>query len=241
MTAVADVGEAIELTFITVPGSTVTLDWLDPLQSPVFSAAAVAEVPANSGKYPKTLLPHSPGMWTATFTATGPTVAIESYFVRVRPLSGPPPLAAFGDVAAQYGAMTEAQQGLTTHLVRAASTLLRQRARQAGINIDAEIAAGRLDPDVAALAVTAMVLRVLRNPNGLRAETVGPFSRTFDTTVAAGLLVVSDDDLGVVTPVPEVADGIASLGVGTIRVTPGLAPTPRRRWPYRGAGPHAGS
>lgn len=239
MTAVADVGEAIELTFITVPGSIVTLDWLDPNQIPVFSGGAVAEAPPASGNYPKTLIPTSAGMWTATFTATGPTVAIESYFVRVRALTGPPPLAALGDVAAQYGTMTEAQQGLTVHLVRAASTLLRHRARQMGIDIDLEIAAGRLDADAAALAVTAMVLRVLRNPNGLRAETTGPFSRTFDTTVAAGLLVVTDAELGYVTPVPLVPDGTASLGIGTIRVVPGLAPSWGMR-PRRWAGPRAG-
>ena len=55
------------------------------------------------------------------------------------------------------------------------------------MNLDADITAGLLDPELAALTVANMVLRVLRNPSGLRAETTGPFSRTYDTTAAAGL------------------------------------------------------
>lgn len=228
MSGVVDVGEALELTFTASPGAYVTVSWLDPSQTALIDAETVPEEPTGSGNYPQVLVPTSAGMWTALFNGPGQP---EKYYVRARSLFGPPPLAAVGDVADQFGTLTLAQEGLTAHLVRAASTLLRQRAQQAGMDIDADIAAGRLDAEAAALAVTAMVLRVLRNPNGLRSETVGPFSRTFDTTVAAGLLVVSDAELGMVTPVPVVPDGIASLGIGTIRVTPGLAPPVG--WPAR--------
>lgn len=224
MTAVVDVGDAIELTFTTATGATVLMSWLDRYQVPVLDAVAVAESPGGSGKFPKTLVVTADGMWTAVFSASGNTSAVERYYVRALSPSGPPPLAAVGDVVGQFGAMTPAQETLTKTLVRAASALLRHHAVQAGLNLDADLAAGRLDPNVAALTVTNMVLRVLRNPNGLRSETTGPFSRTYDTTAAAGLLVVTAYDLAAVTTAPVVADGVASLGIGTIRVTPGMAP-----------------
>lgn len=246
MSAVVDVGDAIEVTFTTVPGATVTVTWLDPYQVAVLDGVDVQESPAGSGKYPKTFVATASGMWTAQFTASGTTSAVERYYVRASALTGPPPLAAVGDVAGQFGTMTLAQEGLTGYLVRAASALLRQYARQAGLDLDADITAGRLDPEVAALTVANMVLRVLRNPNGLRAETTGPFSRTYDTSAAAGLLVVTDYDLAAVTTDPAIPDGTASLGIGTIRVTPGLAPPvgyPRRyggQYGGRGGGPYGG-
>ncbi len=237
MSGVVDVGEALELTFAAAPGSNVTVSWLDPDQVPVIDGEFVPEVPANSGKFPRTLIPSGPGMWTAQFNAPGQP---ERYYVRARALIGPPPLAAIGDVGDQFGTMTQAQEGLAGHLVRAASSLLRQRARQDGLDVDVEVRAGRVDAEVAALTVANMVLRVMRNPNGLRAETTGPFSRTYDTTAAAGLLVVTDYDLAAVQPTNTAAmpDGLAGLGVGTIRVVPGMAPpVDRARWlggPYGG-------
>lgn len=233
MSAVLDVGDAIELTFTSVPGATVLVTWLDRYQVPVLDAVPVVENPAASGLFPKTFVVTSAGMWTAVFSAGGTTSAVERYYVRALEPSGPPPFAAVGDVAEQFGTLTQAQEGLTRALVRAASSLLRHTARQAGLDLDADLAAGRLDPDVAALTVANMVLRVLRNPNGLRSETTGPFSRTYDTTAAAGLLVVTAYDLAAVTTSPVLEDGVAALGIGTIRVTPGLAPPvwyPRRNW-----------
>ncbi len=234
MSGVVDVGEALELTFSGSPGATVTFSWLDPDQATVISEQVVPESSSTAGAYPQVMVPTVPGMWTAIFQGPGQP---ERYYVRARSLTGPPPLAAVGDVSDQYGTLTIAQEGLTAHLVRAGSALLRLRARQIGLDIDAELVAGTLDAETAALTVANMVLRVLRNPNGLRSETTGPFSRTYDTTAAAGLLVVTDYDLAAVTPAPDAsADGIGVLGIGTIRVVPGMAPprgwrrTPRGGW-----------
>lgn len=232
MSTVVEVGDAVELTFATVPGATVTVNWLDPYLTPVLDAEPVPETPAASGKYPYTFLPTLPGLWTAQFYASGTTSAAEPYYVRAVAMTGPQPLAAVGDVGEQM-TLTAAQEGLAKALIRAASALLRHRAKQVGLDIDADIAAGRLDPSVAALTVTNMVLRVLRNPQGLRSETTGPFSRTYDTTAAAGLLVVTEYDLAAVTTTPSVEDlGAAGLGIGTIRVVPGMAPPVG--YPYRG-------
>lgn len=245
MSAVVDVGETLELTFSAPTGTQVTASWLNPDQVALIDAEPVPETPAGSGKFPKTFTPYVAGVWTGLFFGAGQS---EAYYVRATPLLGPLPLAAIGDVRRQFGPLTPAQEGLAGHLVRAASSLLRQRTP----SIDQDVRTHRIDPDVAALTVTNMVLRVMRNPNGLRAETTGPFSRTYDTSSAAGLLVVTDYDLAAVTAVTPLPAGLAGLGVGTIRVQPGMAPPvhplgghrriPDRRgragdwtgWPYGG-------
>jgi hypothetical protein len=119
--------------------------------------------------------------------------------VRARALTGPAPLAAVGDIAEQYGTLTAAQQQLAAVLTRAASQMIRARRP----DIDSQIAAGIVSGDLVALAVTNMVLRVLRNPQGLRSESVGPFSRAYDTTYAAGLLVLTPDDEKLINPVAQ--------------------------------------
>lgn len=228
MSGVVDVGDAIELTFATTTGATVLVSWFNPDMDAVVDQAAAAESPAGSGQFPYTFLPTAAGVWTAQFTASGAATAVERYYVRATDFTGPAPLATIGDVAGQYGSLTPAQEGLTGWLLRAASQMVRARFP----NIDAYLAAGSLDRDVVALAVTNMVLRVLRNPGGLRSETVGPFSRSWDTRVAAGLLVITDDELGMLTPLVTLPSTVNP--VGTILLRPGLAPPPkglsRRGW-----------
>lgn len=225
MSGVVDVGDALELTFTTTTGATVTATWYDPDMYPVFAEEAVSEVPAGSGRYPKTFLPDRPGMWTAEFKASGTATANDRYYVRARSLAGPPPLAAVGDIAEQQ-TLSAAQEQLAAVLIRAASQIIRARRP----DIDTQIAAGAVSADMAALAVTNMVLRVLRNPGGLRAETVGPFSRTYDTTYAAGLLVFSPDEEKLVEP--SAPAGTTAAGpVRMLRASAPLSIAPLRRGP----------
>jgi hypothetical protein len=221
MSGVVDVGDAIELTFTTATGADVLVSWLDPDSTAVVDQVEVTEDPAGSGKFPYTFLASRAGMWTAQFTASGAATAVERYWVRATDFTGPPPLAAIGDVAGQYGTLTATQEGLTGWLLRAASKMV----RAAFPNIDDQLTAGTLDRDVVALAVANMVLRVLRNPGGLRSETVGPFSRSWHTTIAAGLLVITDAEAAMFTPLPPLLPATVSP-VGTIKLKPGLAPNP---------------
>jgi hypothetical protein len=228
MSAVVDVGDAFKLTFNSLPGQPVFVDWLNPDQGTVLDQVQVQEDPPASGKFPKTFTADRAGMWTARFYANG---AFEDYYVRVVSHVGqPPPLAAVGDVVAQYGQLTADEATLTRYLLRAASAMIRHRVP----NIDALITSGRLDQNVVALAPAAMVLRVLRNPEGLRSETTGPFSRTYDTSAAAGLLVITPDDMANVTPGPIAPTASSWAPAATIRVTPGMAPPlipgARRGW-----------
>lgn len=214
----ADVGDAVELTFEITTGATVTATWYDPVGTVVLTAVPVPETPAGSGKYPYTFVATSPGVWTATFTASGAAVAVERYFVRAYPVTGPPPLATISDVEELNGPLDTSQSGLVAALIRHASRMIRARYP----DLDARIVAGDLDLADAALAVTQMILRVLRNPHGIRSESVGPFTRTFDTTSAAGLLSITDAETALLAgladePVPVVR---------TIWARPGLAPPP---------------
>jgi hypothetical protein len=227
VSAVVDVGDAIELTFNTLTGATVTVTWLDPDQVAVLDQVPVTENPAASGKFPYTFVVSSPGVWTAEFRASVVTAAVERYYVRASALAGPPPFAAIGDVVAQFGSMTAAEESLAGWLLRAASNMVRARRPY----IDQQIADGLVSQEMAALAVTNMVLRVLRNPSGLRSETVGPFSRAFDTTVAAGLLVFTDDEEQLISPT---GTGAYTPVIGEMRprATLAIAPIHRRGgWP----------
>jgi hypothetical protein len=202
------------------------------MQATVIDNEYVPEVPAASGKFPRTFIPTDAGVWTVWFYGPGQP---ERYYIRAAALTGPPPYAAIGDIAAQWppgSTLTAAQEGLAGHLVRAASSKLRHHLRLAGFDLDDALRTGGVDPDVAALTVTNMVLRVMHNPERLRAKSVGPFARTYDTSAAAGELVVTDDDLASVTPttVTPLPDGLGGLGVGTISIQPGMAPPVRPRW-----------
>ncbi|MFG3710889.1 hypothetical protein [Micromonospora sp. NPDC047730] len=215
--SVVDVGDVVEVTFSTAAGATVTVTWLDPEGVPAVLDAPTVETPAGSGQYLAAYAPTVPGVWEARFRATGTTTAVERYFVRARALDGPPPLATVGEVAELFGTMTPAQESLTAALLRRASEMVRAHFP----DLAARVASGMLSAEAPAMAVINMVLRVLRNPDGLRAETTGPFSRTYDTTVAAGLLVVSDGELALMTsgvPADETA-----LPVGSVIARAGLA------------------
>lgn len=222
MSDVLDVGDAFELTFNSAPGADVTVSWLFG-ETPVYEDEEVAESPAASGKFPHTFLVDEAGMWKAIFRSEGTATNVEQYVVRARTVTGPLPLAAIGDVTDQYGTLTVAQEGLVGSLLRTASSLVRSRFP---LLID-QMTAGRVDAEVVALGVTNMILRVLRNPRGLRSETTGPFTRTYDTGQAAGLLTITGQEAGMFVPVviPSV------MGIGTIRLGAGLAP------PVRGCDP----
>ncbi|GAA3750881.1 hypothetical protein [Micromonospora maritima] len=216
--SVVDVGDALELTFSTTAGATVTVTWISPAGEPVLQNTPVPESTEVPGAYSYTFAPASDGVWEARFSASGTVNAVERYYVRARSTTGPPPLATVGEVAELFGTMTPAQEALTAALLRRASEML--RAHFPGLG--QLVADGALAADAPAMAVINMVLRVLRNPNGLRAETRGPFSTTYDTTVAAGLLVISDSEMALLTaPI----DDSSALPAGTVFAEPGLART----------------
>lgn len=222
-----DVGDAVELTFETVTGATVTITWIAPDATTVLDHQAVAEDPAGSGRYPTTLVPDLDGMWQAIFTASGAATAVESYWIRAVSVTGPAPLATVGDVVELFRPVNPAEESLIAALLRRASAIIRNNIP----DLAAKIAAGTLSADLVGLAAINMVLRVVRNQHNLKSETVGPFTRTFDTSAAGGLLELTAADLALLTPKAN-----KRKPASTIYLRPGLAPPPYgirgvyRRW-----------
>lgn len=116
------------------------------------------------------------------------------------------------DVADLFRPLSDAEGSTVEALLAHASTMLRARFP----HLDDRIAAGTLDAGQPMVAVVNMVLRVVRNPAGLRSETVGPMTRVFDSSQAAGLLAVTDAETALLST------SSSSSPVGTIRTRPAL-------------------
>jgi hypothetical protein len=236
-----DVGDAIELTYATAPSSTVTLDWIHvPSGAVLLQDQAVSELldgATHTGQYPVTLVGSLAGMFEARFTSSGAATNTESYFERFDAQGGPAPLATLGEYTDLYGSLSAARQATARALLKRASQLVRDTYPR----LDERIAAGTIPADSAGLAVLNMVARVMRNPQGLRSESTGPFSRAYDPDAASGMLQISDADAGLLLP-PVITGRGAKGRVGTVRVTGGMVPpTHRRGWshgPMYGPGGH---
>lgn len=229
----SDVGDAIELTYTTAPNSTVTMSWIHtPTGAVLQQDAPVSEVVddgVHTGRYPITLVGQLAGVYEAVFTSSGASTARESYFERFDPISNVPPLATLGEYTELYGSLSAARASTARALLKRASQLI----RDSYPGIDERIAAGTVPGDSVGLAVLNMVARVMRNPGGLRSETTGPFSRSYDMDAASGMLEITSAD-SVLVAVPASSTG-ARGKMGSARVIAGLAPkVHRRNWDHRG-------
>lgn len=68
-------------------------------------------------------------------------------------------------------------------------------------SLDADVTAGLVTQASLTFVVTSMVLRVLKNPESKRQESIDDYSWTRDTAVSSGALYVSDDELRLITGV----------------------------------------
>lgn len=92
--------------------------------------------------------------------------------------------------------------------------------RKAFPDIDARIGRGELDALLAQDVAVGMVLRVLRNPGGVRQETIGPSSISYDPAQASGQLALTPGDLD------QLAPSLTGIGIGTARLGAGLGSGP---------------
>lgn len=239
----SDVGDAIELTYTTTPGATVIMSWIHvPTGTVLQEDVAVPERVVSgvgTGQYPITLIGTLPGMYEAIFTSYGAATTKESYFERFDAVGGPPPLVTVGEYTDLYGSLSAAKQATCRALIKRASQLV----RDSYPGIDAKMSAGTVPADSVGLAVLNMVARVMRNPDGLRSQTIGPISRSFDTDVATGMLELTGAETALLEP--PVTTGKSARGkMGTARITGGMVPparTIRRGWrngPFFGPGGH---
>lgn len=218
----SDVGDAIELTYATTPGATVSVTWRNTATGvTLLDGVPVPEILAGgqgTGSYAVTLVGAGPGTWEARFTAIGTATGAESFYERFDAPDPTPPLATLGEYTELYGNLSAARSATARALLRRASMLVRDTYR----GIDARIAAGTVSADNVGLAVINMVARVLRNPSGLRSETTGPFSRSYDTELASGMLSITATEQALLVP-PTATTG-ARGKLGTIRINGGMVP-----------------
>lgn len=80
--------------------------------------------------------------------------------------------------------------------------MLKRAVLKSGSDIEALIAAdttGDLQPEVVRVMATA-VLRVMKNPDGKRQESIDDYAWTRDEAIAAGLLYFADEELDALSP-----------------------------------------
>lgn len=66
-------------------------------------------------------------------------------------------------------------------------------------HLEERIASGAVASGLVVSVVTAMVLRVLRNPEGLRQESIDDYSYTRDQALSGGLLYLTDAELSMLS------------------------------------------
>jgi hypothetical protein len=128
-------------------------------------------------------------------------------------------LATQDDVESLWRPLTRDEAQGIDGMLRFASGIVRVRVP----SVDARITEGTLDRQLVADVVASMVLRAIRNPTGVRTETVGPVSYTVDSNVAAGYLYLDPAELALLVPPAS-----ASRALGTMRLHAGLGLPTRR-------------
>lgn len=121
------------------------------------------------------------------------------------------------DLEALWRPLSDAEKIVAQSWLDAAWTIVTARFP----NIDARIGDGSLNADLVSTVVSSMVLRVLRNPDGKRQESIDDYSWTRDNAVSSGLLYITPDELS------WLGSGGPS---GAFTITPYGAPDTVRTW-----------
>ena len=108
-----------------------------------------------------------------------------------------PSLVIVSDLEARWRPLTVAETVVATVMINDAMTLLTVRRP----TLLADVTAGLVTQESVVFVVSAMVLRVLKNPESKRQESIDDYAWTRDTAVSSGALYVSDDELSLVTGV----------------------------------------
>lgn len=112
-------------------------------------------------------------------------------------------------LAARWRPLTSAETVVAQSLLDDAWTILQARVPGLAARLDA----ATLDPELVVAVESAMVLRVLRNPDGKRQESIDDYSWTRDNAVSAGLLYLGDDELTLLSPQATLGGAyVVSLG-----------------------------
>jgi Phage protein Gp19/Gp15/Gp42 len=114
--------------------------------------------------------------------------------------------ATLSDVAVKWRPLSAADSDKVTALLAEATALLDAKIP----TLAAAVTAATISPVLARMVVTDAVIRVLANPAGVTAQTLGPESVQFSGVRTLGSLAFTDDELALLTP-PAVDDGQISV------------------------------
>lgn len=195
-----NVGDAVALTFEAIAGIAVTAEIIAP-DGTIGDPVPVPADGTEPDQFPFVFVPDRTGVWRVRFKGSGAAIATETYTVTVTDTAfGPAPFATAATIETVWRDLVPDEEARADTLCWYASEII----RQAVPGIDDRITSGALNGDVAAFVTTQMVLRVMRNPSGVAAETVGPWSVTYGSTgtQATGVLYLSDAELALLTGTP---------------------------------------
>lgn len=105
--------------------------------------------------------------------------------------SSGPPYATPDDVAARWRPLSSDEQAVAGNLLNDAWVQLVALAP----NVPGDIAGGALDTALVQSVIVASVLRVMKNPDANRSESIEDYSWTRDSAVSGGLLYFTDNEL----------------------------------------------
>jgi hypothetical protein len=105
--------------------------------------------------------------------------------------------ATVADIEARWRPLTAQETTNATALLADAWALLLARRP----SLEADITAGTVTAANVIRVEVAMILRVMRNPDGKVSERIDDYSYTRDAAVATGGLYVADDELADLTPI----------------------------------------
>lgn len=100
------------------------------------------------------------------------------------------------DIESRWRPLTPAEQDVADVLIGDAWEILLARVPL----MQTRLSDGSLSEALVVATVAAMVLRVLRNPDGKRQESIDDYTWVRDNAVSAGLLYASADELAVLSP-----------------------------------------
>lgn len=138
--------------------------------------------------------PGSP--WTVTFGGTVVPVDVALMTASAAGLTGgtsPAVTVAFATTYAVFEDVTARWDGATLDTTRV-GVLLGDAHEYLPADLEARLTAGWTNLVKVRMVLVNMVLRVLRNPSGVRSESAGPFSYHRDAAVASGKLWLTGDD-----------------------------------------------
>lgn len=119
------------------------------------------------------------------------------------------------DLEARFRPLTDAAERATAEALLADAWAI---ALTQAPTLEQRLSSGALDPAVAVAVISAVVLRVLRNPDGIRTWSVDDYSQTRDATVAGGALYLSEDELRLLAPSGSTG---SAFSITTSNVGPG--------------------